>query len=282
VIALLAGEASRQKLRFHLRAFLPLLALAVPLAACDRPTGDFGRAEPGILHDEWMPALGNTIADRGRGELVSDYNKTDHEKTLRDRAWSLVSPPNLNDWVGRTLVEYQRTRILPEMDGRFDDKAYYAILRSERYTSSETRWQRVIDDMRTDAQLVGPFWKEVRKVRADDDARMHTVDGRPDLTPGELHDAYARVEENARLTDWVWRAMRFRLKSYRICIDRMLIETPTERQWEINRTWGDLQTAIALAEQNTHELRFARVADAGPRPSRYTSPNEINEPVPQK
>ena len=261
---------------------LPLLTL-LGLAACGQQTGDFGRAQPDVLHQSLLPAAGNLIADRQRGELVSDFNQTDEERKLRDLGWGLVQPPHLKDWFGAALVELQRTRVLPEMDSRWNTKAYYELLRRDAYDSSETRWQRLIADMRTDAELVGPFWQQARQVKADDAARMRALDGRPDVTAGELHNATARVEENARLTDWVWRSLRFRLKSYRICIEKMQVETPTRRLWEVNQTWDALQSAIALAEQDTRVLRFANGQTVGgDRPSRYRSPNEIHEVVPQK
>ncbi|MDR3494904.1 MAG: hypothetical protein P4L82_09890 [Ancalomicrobiaceae bacterium] len=252
--------------------------MALAATACGRPTGDFGRAEPSLLHDSWLPFVGDQFAG-ARGELVSDFNRTDNEQTLRDRAWALVEPPHLHDWFGEMLVEGQRTRVLPEIDQKFNIKAYYELLRRDPFKSSETRWQRLLFDMRTDAQLIGPFWREVRRVKADDAARLHSVDGRKDLTPAELYNATARIEENARLVDWVWRAMRFRLKSYRLCIDRMLIETPTERTMEINVAWDSLQSTIAMAEQDTHDLRFPASAAASPRPSRFAAQPTANEPV---
>ena len=258
------------------------VGLLACLAACSRPTGDFGRVEPSVLHDQILPGLGNRIASSKRDELVSDFNQTDNEKTLRDLAWQLVQPPHLKDWFGATLVEFQRTRVLPEMDQKWNTKAYYELLRRDDFISSETRWQRLISDMHTDEQLVGPFWKHARKVKADDVARAHTMDGRPDLTSGELYAATARIEENARVVDWVWRSMRFRLKSYRLCIERMLVETPTSRQWEVNQAWDSLQTAIALAEQDTSSLRFPNAQSVKDRPSRYKSADEIHDVVPQK
>jgi hypothetical protein len=260
-----------------LAASLAVIAV-LPLAGCGRPTGDFGRAEPSVLHDQILPSLGSVVADQGRGELVSDFNETDREKTLRDRAWTLVEPPHLHDWFGETLVEGQRTRILPELDSKYDALAYYQLLRRDPYISSETRWQRLIDDMTKDADLIGPFWEQLRKVNADDAQRVRSMDHRTDLTPGELHNAYARIDENARLADWVWRSMRFRLKSYRICIDRMLVETPTERQWQVNKTYDALQTAIALAETGSAEGRGGFEV-AVVKHSRYLSPYEIDHPA---
>ncbi len=265
------------------KASIPLAALAfLQLTGCGQTMGDFGRPEPSVLHDSILPSLGNMVADQGRGELVSDFNKTDREQTTRDRAWALVQPPHLHDWFGDTLVEAQRTRVLPEMDSKFNAKAYYELLRRDNFISSETRWQRLINDMNTDAQLVGPFWRDLRAVNADDAQRVRSMDHRADLTPAELHNAYARIDENARLADWVWRSLRFRLKSYRICIDRMLVETPTDRQWDVNKAYDDLQTAIALAEQNTSDFHFNPDQIASLKRSRYTSPNQIHEVVPQK
>ena len=258
--------------------FAALAVLELLVASCGQPTGDFGRVEPSILHDSWLPFAGDKLAN-ARGELGSDFNRTDNETTLRNRAWAIVAPPHLHDWFGETLVEFQRTRVLPEIDQKFNVKAYYELLRRDAFKSSETRWQRLLFDMRTDAQLAGPFWKEARRVKVDDAARMHSVDGSRDLTPAELYNATARVEENARVVDWVWRAMRFRLKSYRLCIDRMLIETPTERTMEINVAWDSLQSTIAMAEQGTKDLRFPVNAEATPRPSRYATQPTVGEPV---
>ena len=257
-------------------------AAAALLTGCGETMGDFGRPEPSVLHDSLLPALGKVVADQGRGELVSDFNQTDREKTLRDQAWLLVQPPHLHDWFGDTLVEFQRTRLLPELDSKFNARAYYELLRRDAFISSETRWHRLVSDMNTDAQLVGPFWQQLRGVNADDAARVSALDHRGDLTPAELHNAYARIDENARLADWVWRSMRFRLKSYRLCIDRMLVETPTDQQWAVNQAYDRLQTAIALAEQNTSELHVNPALLASAKPSRYTSPNQIHDVVPIK
>lgn len=258
------------------------LTLSVALAACSQDIGDFGRPRSSVLHDELMPKTGNYVAENVRGELVSAYDFTDNEVDMRKRAWALVQPPNQHDWFGNSLVELQRTRILPEIDSKYDARAYYQIIRRQNFASSETRWQRIIDDMRTDAALIGPFWATLRVVNADDAERIHALDRRRDLTPGELHDAYARVDENARLADWVWRAMRFRLKSYRICIDRLEVETPTRRLWEVNEAFDKLQAAIAQAEAGSAGLRVALVGNGTSKPSRYTLQKEVHEVVPQK
>jgi hypothetical protein len=227
-----------------------------------------------------MPDAGGWIAGHLRGELVSGFARTDREERLRDRAWALVMPPHARDWLGAVLVEGQRTRILPEVDHRFDARAYYGRLMGEGYRSSETRWTRIIDDMRQDAALVGPFWAEARGVRADDAARVAAVDARRSLGPDELKDAYARIDENARLVDWVWRALNFRLRCYRFAIDRLAVETPGEQRALADLGWTELRLAIRVAESEEGGGEVARVTPMA-RPGRARAAS-ADEPVPQK
>ncbi|TBW41000.1 hypothetical protein EYW49_02260 [Siculibacillus lacustris] len=258
-----------------------IVAAVLGLAGCGRATGDFGRAERNVVDDSWLPALGDQIARHGRGELVSDFNRTDREGVLRDRAWSLVRPPHARDWFGASLVEWQRTRILPTVDPRFDPDGYYNYLRRDPFRSSEARWNRMIADMRADAALVGPFWAEARRVRDDDRARLGEVDGRRDVAPPELKDAYARIDENARVVDWVWRSMRLRLAAYRRAIDRIEVETPSDRLYTANLAWNALKAAVDAAERDFPAAPHG-TAPEPPGRSRYATGAGIHEDVPQK
>lgn len=227
-----------------------LMMIAVGATGCARPTGDFGRAEDSVIHDRVLPFAGDRIAG-WRGEEVSRFNRTDTEGTLRDRAWQLVRPPHVDDWYGHILVEGQRTRILPELEGLLSIRAYYEYLRSARFASSEARYAQLIEDMNADAALVEPFWHEARAVRRADRLRFEAADRRTDLSPLELQNATARVEENARVVDWAWRMLRFRLDAYRHAIDRIQVETPSDRAFEAGEAWIRLSKAIATAELET-------------------------------
>ena len=262
------------------RIVAPVLVLAAALAGCGRPTGDFGRAAPSIVHDRVMPAVGARVAEWDRGETVSDFNHTDREKALADRSWSLVRAPHVRDWFGETLIEFERTRIIPEIDWAFDPKGYYNYLRRDAFVSSEARWNRAIADMRADAGLIGPFWSEARRVRDDDAQRLRALDQRRGGAPEELQNAYARIDENARVVDWVWRAMRLRVAAYRDTIDRMMVETPSDRRAEAELAWTELRRAIDHAEAGMPPLPRRQVGASAP--SRYTRPETIEVPVPQK
>ena len=262
------------------RTLAPALLVTALLAGCGRPTGDFGRAEPSVLHDRLMPAAGELIAEWDRRETVSQFNRTDREVALRDRAWSLVRAPHARDWFGETLIELERTRIIPEIDYAFDPRGYYNFLRRDSFVSSETRWSRAIADMRADTGLIGPFWGEARRVRDDDALRLRALDQRRGGAAVELANAYARIDENARVVDWVWRAMRLRVAAYRDAIDRMMVETPSSRRPEAEQAWIDLRDAIGRAEAGMPPLPRRGSAEA--LRSRYTKSETIEEKVPQK
>ncbi|WP_181704322.1 hypothetical protein [Chthonobacter albigriseus] len=256
-----------------------VLGLAIGLAACGRPTGDFGRAKPSALNDEVLPLVGK-LAATIREEPVSWYNLTDDERLLRDRAWNFVRPPHVGDWWLEPLVEGQRTRILPVLDPRFNPTRYYLFLRAGDYRSSETRWTKVMDDITGDALLVPPFCEVAARVRRTDAWRIGRVNADQSVTPDVLVDTYNRIEENNRQMSWVWRALAYRLTSYRFAIERMALETPSEQMWAVNRAFD------ALAAQQCADGPAMSAIDFGnrqPRRSRLLDgPDPFDEPVLQK
>jgi len=259
--------------------FVAAVMVALSLAACARPTGDFGRAKPSVVHDTIMPAIGTSNA-RGRNEPVSDFNLTNDEREFRDRAWALVSPPHTHDWIGAVKAEGQRTRILYEADRSLDPEKYYQLLREDRYQSSDARYDRVIHDINADIDLVGPFYVVMRRVIATDAERLRVVNASVDATDKERKSAYARVYENRATQDWACRALIYRLRSYRNAIDRLEIETPSDRLFETNQAWRHL---AAVAKDCGNGAAGAAVAQQpAERPSRIATGWGIEQNVPQK
>ncbi|MCW2307909.1 hypothetical protein [Rhodobium gokarnense] len=249
-------------------AVLAAAIVAIALAGCARPKGDFGRAERTVVHDQMMPAVGKVMA-RGREEPVSDFNYTDDEREFRDRTWSIVRPMHARDWLAANKAELQRTRIVGEVDRTLDPETYYKLLRSDRYQSSEARYERVILDIRSDQDLLDPFYALLLKVQAADAERIRVARASMSATPKERHDARARVAENRQLQEWACRSLRFRLIAYRNAIDRLEIETPSKRLFEANTAWRRLASAVkACATAGTASAQ--RVA-AEERPSRFAT-----------
>ena len=246
---------------------------AIALAACARPTGDYGRAQPSTIHDDVMPAVGarmtnlrRAVATNGDYLAVSKFNLTDDERELRNRSFALVRPPHAADWIAASLVEGQRTGILPPIDTRLDPKSYYAHLRKDSFRSSEARYDRLMGDMAADTELVGPFYELARRVMAVDAERLRVARASADISEEQRRNAESRVEENMARITWVWRALRFRLAAYRIAIDGLEVETPSARIYDANLAWRRLAAAIADAEAGN--LDTERLEAAPARPSR--------------
>ena len=238
-------------------AVLPLLCCAVLVAGCSRPTGDFGRAEPSVIHDTIMPEAGK-LAARVRGEPVSEFILTDDEKLLRDLGWGLIRPPWAKDWIGGTKVELARTRVLPEKEGKVPVTLYSVFLGSEKFNSSEARFDRIAADARGDTKLVPPFCEVAARVEASDRERLAAVSRRDMLTQDTFEGANARVWENRAYIGWVAQALRFRIQAYQTATDHFEIETPSgSRLWDTNRAIKELEDVVRLTEKGcAAENRF--------------------------
>ena len=184
-----------------------LLALSALLVACvARPTGDFGRAEPDIVHDTMMPFAGDRIATL-RGEPVSGFNQTDQEKQMHDRVWRFLIAPHAKDWLFDTSVELQRTRIVPPKDARYRTDRYYGWLKSTHYQSSRTRYSTVGANITTDIDTLPTTFAAICAVI----------------------DVAARKYENDAFIAWFVRALNYRFESYDFALDSLVVETPHEQ-----------------------------------------------------
>lgn len=237
------------------------------VTSCGRPVGDFNRAEPNVIHDKVLPTVGKELA-RHRKEPVSNFPLTNDEKLLRNLGWGLVRPPHAGDWIAATIVEAQRTRITKAEDWRLNPREYFRLLISDKYRSSDARYDRVIADANADAQLVRPFCVVAERVNVADKERLAVIRRTPQVSEQRYAGATARVWENQQVIEWAERSMDFRLKAYKYAIEQLQIETPSAtRVWDANTAWRRFAGAVAAAQEGCSK-DFVNVTEAPVRQSR--------------
>ncbi|KZK94925.1 MULTISPECIES: hypothetical protein [unclassified Pseudovibrio] len=279
------GEFGKTELISKGRTFATCLLLvsstSLLLSACAKPTGDFGRAKPNFLHDRVAEDLG-MLYRYSQKQDVSNLNLTDQENELRDRGWTLVVPPASEDWIGANKAQLERQGFLKDPYAAINPSNYYVYLRSDKYRSSETRYTRLIDDMRSDQKLLLPFCKIARQVLVSDHERLEALSRQTQVNPQFATGVKARVRENKSFVDWVLRATGRRLQAYQIAINALEVETPSAQQiWDASKGYEQLRrTYEELPSKCYAEVK--RPAEQVEKPSRIFTGWGLESAVPQK
>ncbi|MEO6394795.1 MAG: hypothetical protein ABIO40_02665 [Devosia sp.] len=223
-------------------------ALLAGLSACARPTGDFGRAQDSLLHDETMPALGNLRA-RSAKEPVSDFVLADQEIEMRDRIWRYLVAPHAKDWFYDTVAELERTRLRPT--GKFDFKTdrYYQWLTGERFASSRVRYSRITDDIAADIGTAPSTFRAICAVQRMDEQRAIAGGNLDSSEAGMRQEAEDRQAENEMVIGWFVRSIGYRYDSYSYALDHLLVETPHEEAIEVDAGLSGLAIYVEAAER---------------------------------
>lgn len=260
-----------------------IIVLATGLSACARPTGDFGRAAPSVLHDQILPAVGNWRAAQD-GEPVSDFNLTDQEREMHDRVWRFLVAPHTRDWFYDTAVELQRTRLASNLDVSFLPDRYYSHLRSTAFASSRVRYQAVASDIGHDIATIPGTFIAICNVMEVDRQRAIAVRNVGLGAPDGQAQVAARKWENDQKIGWFVRALGYRFDSYSTALDRLLVETPHEEARIVDARLKDMEAYVRRARTGD----FCGAGAGGlvykdaPLPSRMESQPFSPEPVYRK
>lgn len=269
-------------MRGILAASAAVLLLAA-LGACARPVGDFGRAEPSVLHDQIMPAMGRAGA-RASGEPVSNFNLTDQEREMHDRVWRFLVAPHSRDWFYDTAVELQRTRISGETDLRFSPDRYYLHLRSTTYASSRVRYQTVASDIMADIATIPSTFVAICNVIEVDRQRAIAVSNVRLGAPEGTLEVGSRTWENDQRINWFVRALGYRFDSYSTALDRLLVETPHEEGRIVDARLAEMEVYVrrARARDFCGGAGGGMVYKDAPLPSRMETQTYRQEPLIRK
>lgn len=223
-------------------SFFLIASLAACLSACSRPTGDFGRALPGTVHDDLVPKSGKkfdflrkeTLLRKGKETFLREgeaahFSRTDEELKLANLVWTIVRPLHTKDWISEALIEGRRIRFFPDINKKLDHRAYLFWLKLEHFKSSETRWNRIITDIRADQAAIAPFYEQARRVYVIDGQRLEFLDANDDLGLKFRQKTLARIEENEDLIELALNSLQFRYDAYDYAIKHLTLESPSAR-----------------------------------------------------
>lgn len=228
------------RLRFLISSLtgLGLLLLTAELGGC--ASGDFGRTRDSARNDDMHRWVGEE-ATGSIGRRPSDFQLTDYERTLRDRAYFYIEPPHArSSWKG-VFGDYEPTPApWRQKAPRFDRTAYGRLLLDEPHRSHASRYAQLIEDVRNDITQLGPFFSTVARVADLDQKRGASLQYISDLAPRERADALARMKENALIVQWVGLCLQQRIASYRWAMERLVIHAPDDMAAQVDRLIADL------------------------------------------
>ena len=187
-----------------------MAALACVLAACS-PVGDFGRPKLDLT------PLGSTIADHSdrpqwwRAEAPP--NLTEDERELRNRAWRFLRRFKGHGW------HLYADSAAPDI------AEYYEVLVARR--PPDAAWARLLDDIATDAGLIGAFFEVATRVERIDIRRAAAPRRSTPASRDAAEDLSARLAENEDLTDTVEDAAWTRFEAYKYAAERLAAEAPS-------------------------------------------------------
>ncbi len=263
---------------------IALIAVTALLAGCvARPVGDFGRAQPSVLHDAVMPYAGKLIATNRR-EPVSNLNQTDEEREMHDRTWRFLIAAHSRDWMFDSSVELQRTRIGRARDHQFTTERYYTWLRTTTYQSSTTRYSTVGRHILADLDTVPTTFQSICAVLEVDRQRRVALAELSGIEQSVADNVAARRTENQWHIDWFVRALNYRYQSYSYALDHLLVETPHEQSMGVDENLRRLRPWVDRASRGDFCVDGAGSGQGSgvTIPSRFQTMVVDDEIVPQK
>ena len=223
-------------------SFSMLLAAGLMLGGCSG--GDFGRTREDFRNDDmhrWMGAE----ATGSIGLKPSQFQLTDGERQLRDRAYPLIEPPHSRPAWKAVFGDYQVIASPWRQKVVFDRTAYGRALIDEPHRSVASRYSQLIDDVRDDITRFEPFYSTAARVLDLDRKRNASLAHVSQLSPREHADAVARMEENALIVQWVQQCQEQRVSSYRWALERLVVQGPDNMAAEADRLINELARLAA-------------------------------------
>lgn len=243
-------------LRVASRAMAAAFALALPGLA---HAGDFGRPSPSLL-DGLIPK------QFWKGPVTghSSFPLTDLEEQLRDRSYALIRPNEPRGSWNIFIAGFQLAHLFPPDIARYDHTEYARMLLWTPSRSEASLYNRLIEDMAADGQLIGPFVAVACAVADLDLKRERSLLYVGELSKDEVGNAIGRIRENRLVTAWVQRALHWRLASYRYALERFVIAVPSGLAVGAERALARFERIVIEADAPLARCASAQIIAALP------------------
>ncbi len=224
----------------RLRLICIALAIAAPGLAS---AGDFGRPKPSLL-DGLIPRQ----FWKGPVTGYSGFPLTDLEEELRDRSYALIRPNEPRGRWNIYIAGFQIASLFPPGFNDYDYTQYARMLLRTPARSEASSYNRLMEDMVADGQLIAAFVPVACAVADLDLKRERSLAYVGELAGGEIANAFGRIRENRMVTAWVHRALHWRLASYRYALERLVISVPSQLAIEAERALARFQIIVTEAD----------------------------------
>jgi hypothetical protein len=158
-----------------------------------------------------------------------------------------VRPSLVNDdthvWMGRAAA---RGRPIRRGGWPYPDRSAYASrLFTTAYRSQTARYNRLIEDLRSDVLRLDPFFVTARYVLDMDRKREKAMNHVTQLTVEERDNTLQRIAQNRKIVLWVHGSLQERVAAYKAALERMVIAAPSPVAVEADRSLTLLQQRIS-------------------------------------
>lgn len=225
--------------------------------------GDFGRPKPSLLE-------GLIPQQFWKGPVTgySSFPLTGLEEELRDRSYVLIRPNEPRGNWNIYIAGFQIAHLLPPSFTDYDHTEYARMLLATLSRSDASSYNRLIEDMASDGQLVEPFVRVACTIADLDMKRERSLAYVSELSEGEAANAFGRIRENRMVTEWVRRALHGRLAAYRYALERLVIAVPSTLAVEAERGHKRLQAIVFQADPALTQCAVGGALIAGPGEAR--------------
>lgn len=236
-----------------IRPLAAVAFLAVAVSGCSQ-TSDFGRS---TIDPTYTYAVTQASAD----DQAQHFALTDEEREMNARIYRFMSMEHTTPWLRQAFLGEVGAR-----DGVLDERAYFNWLKTEEFSSSRGRYNRLENDIRLDLVSLPTTFEAICKVQEIGRRRDVAAGNLSNIEPETQGAAAERLLENRARIEQFTASLGFRYDAYVYALEHLLVETPHEEALKVDTALSELGTANQAAFANQFCARPRQIATGAVQP----------------